>query len=65
MITTPGSSTRCILSAAGDVLEWTFRMLSREPADRYQAEPPMVTWMLFIAAAVASVVFVLAIILAV
>jgi hypothetical protein len=43
-----------------------FIMLSREPADRpYQAEPPMMTWMLFIAAAVASIVFVLAIILAV
>jgi hypothetical protein len=41
-------------------------MLSRQPADRaYRAEPPMLNWMLLIAAAVASIVFVLAIILAV
>jgi hypothetical protein len=41
-------------------------MLSRDRADQYQAEPPMLTWMmLFIAAAVASVALVLAIILAV
>jgi hypothetical protein len=44
---------------------WTCRMLSRDPVDRCQAEPPMLTWTLFIAAAVAAVALTLAIIFAV
>jgi hypothetical protein len=46
-------------------MDMEFRMLSRDRADQYQAEPPMLTVMLFIAAAVASVALAVAIILAV
>jgi hypothetical protein len=48
-------------------MDMELRMLSRDRADRYQAEAesPMLTLLLFIASAVASVAFVVTIILAV